>query len=182
MSHGANLFLASLGELLNASTVKLAAKALESRSFTEAGNPISWWKLAAHRPVIFRANFADVSKGTECAFGICISMQCEGDGDDWVEIFTCSAFLEGCSNGSLCAMQSSCGCALLALASLLSSRPVRSWVVPACYTPACGLPFWPIQLLFCQFAAFIFPKFVFVGSSTVKLTLPDGVCLRLRRL
>jgi hypothetical protein len=38
-----------------------------------------------------------------------------------IEIFSCSAFLEGCSNGSLCAMQS-CGCALLALASLLSSR------------------------------------------------------------
>jgi hypothetical protein len=42
-----------------------------------------------------------------------------------IEIFSCSAFLEGCSNGSLCAMQS-CGCALLALASLLSSRPVLS--------------------------------------------------------
>ena len=109
----------------NASTVKPAAKALKSRSFTETGNPISWWKLAAHRPVIFRANFAGVSKGTDCVFGICISMQCEGDDDDWIEIFTWSVFLEGCSNGSLCAMQS-CGCALLALASLLSSRPVLS--------------------------------------------------------
>ena len=70
-----------------------------------------------HRPVIFRANFADVSKGTDCAFGICISRQCEGDDDDWIEIFSCSAFLEGCSNGPLCTMQS-CGCPLLALASL----------------------------------------------------------------
>ena len=62
---------------------------------------------------------------TDCVFGICISMQCEGDDDDWIEIFSCSAFLEGCSNGLLCTMQS-CGCPLLALASLLSSRPVLS--------------------------------------------------------
>ena len=109
----------------NARAVGLADEALTTRSFTEVGNPVSWWKLAAHRPVIFRANFADVSKGSDCAFGICISMQCEGDDDDWIEIFSCSVFLGGCCNGSLCAMQS-CGCALLALASLLSSRPVRS--------------------------------------------------------
>ena len=108
----------------NARAVKLAAEALASKSFTETGSPVSWWKLAADRPVIFRAHFADVSKSPDSAFGICISMQCEGDDDDWVEIFSCPVFLRGCSNGSLCAMQS-CGCALLALASLLSSRPVR---------------------------------------------------------
>ena len=107
----------------NTRATSLATLALRGRHSSDARNPYLKFVHRSRRPLVVRACFAEsVSSENLCAFGLCINLQSD---PGWVEVFSCSVFLGSCLKNSLCAVQA-CGCALLALPSLLPSLPALS--------------------------------------------------------
>ena len=75
-------------------------------------------------PCTLKACYSSVVRGDHCAGGVTTNML-RNNGESWTKVFSSSLFFGKCRNGLLAEIQA-CSCALLCLASLLSSLSIPS--------------------------------------------------------
>ena len=101
----------------------LANSALNDASSNESTFKTPYFDLHDW-PCTLKACYTSVMRGDHCAGGVTINML-RNNGESWIEVFSSSLFFGKCRNGLLAEIQA-CSCALLCLASLLSSLSVPS--------------------------------------------------------
>ena len=102
---------------------ELANLALEGASSRGSTNEPPYRNLRDW-PCTVKACYTSVMRGDHCAGGVTINMLHNGD-ESWTEVFSASLFFGKCHNGLLAEIQA-CSCALLCLASLLTSLSTSS--------------------------------------------------------